>query len=302
MFRLAKNAPTVDTAILRFTLFSGYVEASLFRRWLVAHDGPGIDLLGLGRHALDGSLVGLFVHLVAVLEPRRRRPDAAALTLVGDAVQRGVSPACHKGDRCGGCEKALHSITPSSLGSRVSAIVGRRRSWGRDLLGAPLIAGDRDLSRRYGSLSGFGQSDRQRNREPRALILSAFDPDGSAMQIDQHLDQIKSEAGADDSGNIAAAVVALEQTIEVCPRNADAAVRNRDGDAIELDGGRDPDEAAAGRVFDGVGEEIAEHLVEQFWVGHQRQRPRLEILEYLHVGRDFPMQQADLVQERDGVD
>ena len=56
---------------------------------------------------------------------------------------------------------------------------------------------------------------RQTNGKPRALPFPAFDLDATAMQIDGQLDEIKPDAGADDARDIAAAIVATEDLVEV---------------------------------------------------------------------------------------
>src|ERR1700685_1744906 len=93
---------------------------------------------------------------------------------------------------------------------------------------------------------------RQTDSEARALTLLALDLDSAAMQIDRHLDEIEAYARTDDARYIAAAMIALEQMSEIARRNADAAVRNRDDDRIGRRLGLDLDDAASGRILDGV--------------------------------------------------
>ena len=63
-------------------------------------------------------------------------------------------------------------------------------------------------------------------REP--LPSSLVDLDAAFVQVDRHLDQIEADAGPDDSGDVAAAVIALEQPIEVAGRDANAAIGDGD--------------------------------------------------------------------------
>src|SRR5262245_41798887 len=62
---------------------------------------------------------------------------------------------------------------------------------------------------------------RQGHREPRPAAFLACDLDAALVQIHGGLDQIKADAGADDAGDVAAAIVALEQPAEVGGRNTD---------------------------------------------------------------------------------
>ncbi len=55
-----------------------------------------------------------------------------------------------------------------------------------------------------------GRLDRQPHREPGPLAFLALDRDTAAMQIDHHLDEVKSHSGPDDARNITATVITLE--------------------------------------------------------------------------------------------
>src|SRR5271163_1407071 len=92
--------------------------------------------------------------------------------------------------------------------------------------------------------------------------LAFFTPhlNTAAMHLDGHLDEVEAYAGADNARDVAAAVIALEQPIEVGRGNADA--RICDGDDGLLPNGRslDLDRAAARRIFDGIREKIAKNL------------------------------------------
>src|SRR5437588_11567959 len=70
--------------------------------------------------------------------------------------------------------------------------------------------------------------DRQPHRKARAFALAAINGDAPAMQIDDHLDEVEPHSGSHDARYIAAAVIALEQPIEVLFGNADPAVDDRD--------------------------------------------------------------------------
>ncbi len=52
------------------------------------------------------------------------------------------------------------------------------------------------------------------------------------MQVDHHLDEIEPDAGADDARNIAAAMIALEQPIEIAGGNADAVIGDGDDNFV----------------------------------------------------------------------
>ena len=52
------------------------------------------------------------------------------------------------------------------------------------------------------------------------------------MQFDRHLHEVKANPSTDDARYVAAAVIALEQTVEIARWNADAAIGNGDGDGV----------------------------------------------------------------------
>ena len=52
------------------------------------------------------------------------------------------------------------------------------------------------------------------------------------MHVDHHLDEVEADAGADDPRDVAAAVIALEQPVEVGRRNADAMIGDGDDDLV----------------------------------------------------------------------
>src|SRR5208282_1278264 len=102
--------------------------------------------------------------------------------------------------------------------------------------------------------------DRQTYGEAGAFPFPALHLDAAAVQIDGHLDQIEAETGSYDSRNVAATVIALEQTFEVAGGNAESPVGDSDDDVIRNDLGVDFDCAATRRVLDGIGQQIAENL------------------------------------------
>ena len=112
----------------------------------------------------------------------------------------------------------------------------------------------RDGGARRRVLHDRRQLTRQAGDEARALTLLARDLDSAAMQIDRHFDEVEADAGADDTRYVAAAVIALEQMLEITRRDADAAVRDRNDDRIGRRLGLDLDGAAGGRIFDGIGQ------------------------------------------------
>jgi hypothetical protein len=68
------------------------------------------------------------------------------------------------------------------------------------------------------------------------------------VQVDNHLHEIEPDAGADNSGDVAAAEVALEQPAKVGGRNADAVVLDCDDGASFL-GPRRADLALTGDII-----------------------------------------------------
>ncbi len=101
--------------------------------------------------------------------------------------------------------------------------------------------------------------------------------DAAAVQLDRHLYQVETDPGADDSGNVAAAVIAFEQMNKVGGRDADAAIGNPDNDVAGGDLGLNRDRAAMRRIFDGVGENVAEHLEQELGVTGHRHRRRARL-------------------------
>src|SRR5208282_235289 len=134
----------------------------------------------------------------------------------------------------------------------------------------------------------------QPHGETRALALLAFDLDAAAVHVDRHLDEVEPDAGSDNSRHVAAAVIALEQPIEVGPGNADAVVGNGDDDRIRGNAGIDVDRAAAWRVLDGVGKEIAENLKQQLGIADHTYRRGSNPLGDLRPRHHLPVQLADL--------
>ena len=97
------------------------------------------------------------------------------------------------------------------------------------------------------------------NRDPLALVLvTAMVPPCKSSTI---LTRVEPDPGADDARHVAAAEIALEQAGNVAGRDADAVVLDRDDDdAVPLDGRADLHKTAAGRILDGIGQEVIEHL------------------------------------------
>jgi hypothetical protein len=64
-------------------------------------------------------------------------------------------------------------------------------------------------------LSSQSRVNWQANDKARSAAFLARDLDAAFVQIHGGLDQIKPDAGSDDAGNIAAAIIALEQPVEI---------------------------------------------------------------------------------------
>src|SRR3984885_11062996 len=86
---------------------------------------------------------------------------------------------------------------------------------------------------------------RQANGKARALALLALHLDAAMVQLDRHLDEVKADPGADDTGDIAAAVIALEQAIEIVGGNTDTAIGDGNDNLVRGAVRLDLDRAAA---------------------------------------------------------
>src|SRR5215471_9766541 len=115
------------------------------------------------------------------------------------------------------------------------------------------------------------QLDRQPDGEAGTFALLARDLDPAAMQIGHHLHEVEPDAGPDDAGDIAAAVIALKQSIEIARRNPDSVVGDGNDDIAVGGGGADLDRAAARRIFERVGKQVAVHLEQELLVAPYRQ-------------------------------
>src|SRR5580704_5992555 len=77
------------------------------------------------------------------------------------------------------------------------------------------------------------------NREPqrkaRSLTELARNLNAAGVQIDHHLDEMETNARADDSRHVAAAMITLEQSIKIARRYADAPIGDGDDDAVGND-------------------------------------------------------------------
>ena len=137
--------------------------------------------------------------------------------------------------------------------------------------GGPAIDGASRNRRGSASAAAGLRGKRMVNRAPSPSLLSTATC--AAMHVDHHLDEVKADAGADDPRDVAAAVIALEQPVEVGGGNADAVIGDGDDDLVAGQRGIHLDDAAVRRVFDGVGQNIAENLKQQFCIadhGHRR--------------------------------
>src|SRR5258708_30317183 len=96
------------------------------------------------------------------------------------------------------------------------------------------------------------------------------------MQVNHYLDQIETDAGPHDSGNIATAIVTAENVLEVFLWNADAMVLYGDHNLLrfDIDLGSNMNGTPILRVFDGVRNQIAEHLEQQLRISKHWQRRR----------------------------
>src|ERR1700730_2884028 len=114
----------------------------------------------------------------------------------------------------------------------------------------PLLRGTQfgdHLDRRWMRTIGLRRRlDRQPHAKPRPAALLAFDRDVAAVQIDHHLNEIEPDAGADDSGHVAAAEITLEKLADVRGRNADAIIFDRHREPPALGLRLNPDDAATG--------------------------------------------------------
>ncbi len=104
--------------------------------------------------------------------------------------------------------------------------------------------------------------ERQPYRKASALAFPALDLDAATMQIDHHLHEVEPNARPDDARNIAAAMIALEQTIKILRGNADAVVLDGNHHVVGLDSSIDLDRPGGRGIFDGIGQEVAEGLIQ----------------------------------------
>jgi hypothetical protein len=90
------------------------------------------------------------------------------------------------------------------------------------------------------------------------------------VQFDYRLDEVKAEAGADDAVGIASTMIALEQPGAIGIWDTDAPILHKYHQTRVFRLEPDIDQAAIGRVFDRVRQEITEHLEQQARIANQR--------------------------------
>lgn len=76
--------------------------------------------------------------------------------------------------------------------------------------------------------------DRQPYRHPSPLAFLALDRDRAGVKLDDHLDEVESDSGPHDSGNIAAAMITLEYSVQVFCGNTDSVILDGDDDLFRI--------------------------------------------------------------------
>ena len=127
-----------------------------------------------------------------------------------------------------------------------------------------LVAEDLDVS--FGALPkdpDIRRSGGEPHDKFRALALTAVQFNRAVVKIDNSLDEIQTDPATDDSRRVAAAKVALEDTLLVLFRNADSVVFERHDDLRAVSRGAYLDEGLARRVIGRVRQQIAKYLVQE---------------------------------------
>src|SRR6185503_14923710 len=102
--------------------------------------------------------------------------------------------------------------------------------------------------------------------EARAAPGCALETDGAAMQLERLPDDREPQAGARNVANVARAVEGLEQPRLVFRRNADAVVRDFERGLAVLKAHPEIHRAALRGVLDGVGNQVDQHVAQQFFI------------------------------------
>ena len=122
------------------------------------------------------------------------------------------------------------------------------------------------------------------------------------MQGQHHRHQMQTYTGAGDAGCVTAAVIALKQALSVARRYTDAVVADVDHQPVEFAPGRQFYRASGRRIFDCIGNQIAEYLKQQLGVTIDGLGQRQEIFSDQCRSIGVAMRLAHFAQERGGVE
>src|SRR5580700_5186473 len=106
---------------------------------------------------------------------------------------------------------APREIVATSTLALLHARQDRRRALRRDDDRRSFLGHGRLRARRRPYIRSRRRAERQADGKARAIAFLAVDLHPAAVQFDRHLYQVETDPGTDDSGNVAAAVIALEQ-------------------------------------------------------------------------------------------